>query len=312
MKKIDFSKKDLLFLAPLAGFSDLPFRKVVKKFGVDVTISEMISANAFIYHSKKTLKMIQKSKEEDPFIVQISGSNVDVIKETVLMLNDMEGIDGIDLNCGCPVRKVVKTGAGSGLLKDLKLMGEIIYTIKKYSKKQYLSVKSRLGFDKKIPQEIVKVVQENGANWIVFHGRTQKDMYMPQKIDYLSIAKAKEVAKIPVVANGDITSLEKANLVKKITNCDAIMIGRGAIGNPWLFYQIKHNLQEVKKEKIKEIVLEHFKAVMDFYGQRGVSIFRKHLHTYSKSFPNATKFREKVNKIIDPLELQNEIKNFFD
>ena len=309
--KIDFGAKDLLFLAPLAGYTDLPFRKVVKKFGVDVTISEMISSNAFIHHSTKTMRMIEKAPNESPYIVQIAGNEPEIIKEAVLKLNDIEGIDGIDLNCGCPVPKVVKHGSGSALLKDLSKMAKIIETIKKYSNKKYTSVKSRLGFDEKIPKEIVKVAQESGADWLTLHGRTRQDKYNPEKIDYNAIAEAKSISKIPIVANGDIKSLDDYKRVKKITNADAVMIGRGAVGNPWIFYQIKNDLKDVKKEKIKELVLEHFDSMIGVYGDKAVGIFRKHLHTYSKNFPNATEFRNKINRTNDKNEIIQYINSFF-
>jgi len=309
--EIDFSQKDLLFLAPLAGYTDLPFRSVVKKFGVDVTVSEMISSNAFIYNSSKTLRMLEKSPNEDPYIVQIAGSDPEVIKKAVLLLNDIKGIDGIDLNCGCPVPKVVKQGAGSALLKDLSLMSEIIKTIKKYSKKRYLSVKTRLGFDTKIPKEIARVCEENGADWVTFHGRTRADKYKPDRIDYEAISDAKSVLNIPLIANGDISSFQKYKEVKNITGADAIMIGRGAVGNPWIFYQIKNNLDEIKKDKIKEIVLEHFNSMLKVYGDKAVGIFRKHLHTYSKNFPDATKFRDRVNRTDDQNKVKEYIEEFF-
>ncbi len=309
--EIDFSKKDLLFLAPLAGYTDLPFRSVVKKFGVDVTVSEMISSNAFIHNSSKTLRMLEKSPNETPYIVQIAGNSPETVKEAVLLLNEMEGIDGIDLNCGCPVPKVVKHGSGSALLKDLPKMASIIETIKKHSNKKYLSVKSRLGFEEKIPKEIAKVCEQSGADWVTFHGRTRADKYKPERIDYESIADAKSVLSIPLIANGDITTLQKYHEVKSITGADAIMIGRGAVGNPWLFYQIKNNLQEVKKDKIKEIVLEHFDSMLKVYGDKAVGIFRKHLHTYSKSFPDASKFRDKVNRSDDEKVIREYIEEFF-
>ncbi len=308
---IDFSKKDLLFLAPLAGFTDLPFRQVVKKFGADVTVSEMISSNALVYNSKKTYKMLEKAPNETPYIVQIAGNDIEVIKKAVMILNDIDGIDGIDLNCGCPVPKVVKQGSGSALLNDLPKMGKIIETIKKYSDKQYTSVKSRLGFSEKKPGEIAKVCEDSGADFVTFHARTRSDAYKKERIDYESIAKAKQAISIPLVANGDITTLETYKEVKKITGADAIMIGRGAVGNPWIFYQIKNSLNKVEKEKIKEIVLEHFESMLNFYGERAVGIFRKHIHSYSKNFPNATIFRDKVNRAEDPLLIKEYINEFF-
>lgn len=310
MATIDFSKKDIVMLAPLAGYTDLPFRSVAKEFGADVTISEMISANALKYHSKKTFKMLEKSPNETPYIVQIAGSDVDVIKEAVSMINDIPSIDGIDLNCGCPVPKVVSQNSGSSLLTDLPQMARVIETIKKYSNKEYTSVKSRLGFDEKIAATIAQTCEGAGADFVTFHGRTRAGKYKAP-IDYTPIKEAKESVKIPVIANGDITSVEIAAHVREYTNCDGIMIGRGAVGNPWIFYQLKHQLKYVQKEKILEIVLRHFDLMISFYGDKGVSIFRKHLHTYSKGFPAASEFRDKINRIDDKLVFREEISQFF-
>ncbi len=307
---IDFSKRDLVALAPLAGYTDPPFRSVVKKFGVDLTFSEMISANAMVHHSKKSFKMVEKSPLERPFIVQIAGSDPEVIKKAVLLLNEMEGIDGIDLNCGCPVPKIVSQNAGSAMLKDLDNLSRVVETIKRYSNKRYTSVKSRLGYSEKIPEKIVYAIERAGADFITFHGRTRAGKYTA-KVDYEAIARAKKAASIPVIANGDITSFEKAEEVRKLTGCDAIMIGRGAIGNPWLFYQIKQRLPSVEKRMISRIVLEHFDATLAFYGEKGAAIFRKHLHRYSKSFPNASDFRDRINRIAQSARMREEIEAFF-
>ena len=310
MGTIDFSKKDIVMLAPLAGYTDLPFRSVAKEFGADVTVSEMISSNALMYHSKRTFKMIEKSPEESPYIVQIAGSDIDVVKEAVLILNDIEGIDGIDLNCGCPVPKIVSQNSGSSLLTDLPQMSRIIETIKKYSNKEYTSVKSRLGFDEKIAADIARSCESAGADYITFHGRTRAGKYK-SLIDYTPIKEAKMAVNIPVIANGDITSLEIAQHVREYTGCDGIMIGRGAVGNPWIFYQLKHNLKYIDKEKIQEIVLRHYDLMIEFYGEKGVSIFRKHLHTYSKGFREAADFRDKINRIEDKALLREKISQFF-
>jgi len=308
---IDFQNKNLLFLAPLAGYTDLPFRQIVKKFGVDVTISEMISSNALVHNCAKTFKMIQKSSNETPYIVQIAGSDPKIIKEAVLILNDIDGIDGIDLNCGCPVPKVVKQGAGSALLNDLSKMSKIIQTIKKYSNKRYTSVKARVGFNEKNVTNIAKICENSEVDFLTFHGRLRKDKYKNDKIDYFSILEAKESVKIPIIANGDIVDYEKYKKVKKITKADGVMIGRGAIGNPWIFYQIKNDLPKINKDKIKEIILEHFDSMLEFYGDKAIPIFRKHLHLYSKNFPNATLFRDQINRIDNPLKIKEYINNFW-
>ena len=306
---LDFNQ-GIYALAPLAGYTDLPFRSLVKKFGADLTISEMISANALVYNSKKTYKMLEKSPLESPYIVQIAGSDTGVIKKAVEILNEIEGIDGIDLNCGCPVPKVVSQKAGSSLLQDLSSMQRVIETIKKYSNKRYTSSKVRLGFNEKIPVKIAIACEQAGADFISIHGRTRAGKYKA-KIDYEAIARAKENVNIPVIANGDIDSLERAKEVKRITGCKSLMIGRGAIGNPWIFYQLKNNLKVVSREKIKEIVLEHYDNMLEFYGEIGATIFRKHLHTYSKGFPEAAAFRDKVNRIEDRDEMRRVIEEFF-
>ncbi|MBP6497227.1 MAG: tRNA-dihydrouridine synthase [Campylobacteraceae bacterium] len=307
--EIDFSQ-GILALAPLAGFTDLPFRSVVKQFGADLTFSEMISANALKYHSAKTFDMIKKSPLEIPYIVQIAGSDIDVIKEAVLILNDIEGIDGIDLNCGCPVPKVVSQESGSSLLLNLPKMQKIIETIKTHSNKRYTSAKVRLGFNTKIPEEIAKACEDAGVDFMSIHGRTRAGAYKAE-VDYEAISRARASVKIPVIANGDITSYEKALHVKEVTGCNSLMIGRGAVGNPWIFYQIKNQLLHVEKSKILEIVLEHYNGMLEFYGQRGVSIFRKHLHTYSKGLQDASDFRNRINRVEDESIMRDEITTFF-
>ncbi|WP_169973364.1 MULTISPECIES: tRNA-dihydrouridine synthase [unclassified Campylobacter] len=305
---IDFSKKPI-FLAPLAGFSDLPLRSVVKKFGCDVTISEMISANALVYESsEKTLEMLKKSPEETPYIVQIAGSDAQIIKKAVEIINKFEGIDGIDLNCGCPVPKVVKQSAGSALLKDVDNLKNIVETIKKTSNKKMLSVKMRLGFDEKIPEILATAAEDAGVDFISIHGRTRAGGYSAE-VDYGAIKRAKDSVKIPVVANGDIDE-KNANEVFTLTGCDAIMIGRASIGKPWIFHEIK-TTNKVSSELKREIILAHFDAMISHYGSYGVSIFRKHLHQYSKGIDGASNFRDEINRINDIGLMRDKIEDFF-
>jgi len=302
--------RPLLVLAPLAGYTDLPFRSVVKRFGADLTVSEMISSNALAYRSEKTLKMVEKSPNEDPYSVQIAGSDPDIIKRAVNILNDMDGIDIIDLNSGCPVPKVVKSGNGSALLKDLKKLTETTKIIKESSKKELTSVKVRIGFSEKYGVDIAKAVEDGGADFITVHGRTRSGGFKSE-VDYDEIAKMKEAVSIPLIANGDIDSFEKAQWVLKHTESDGIMIGRGAVGKPWLFHQVRSGSSEVSRELKREIVLEHFLKMIEFYGERGAILFRKHLHTYSKGIEGASSFRDEVNREEDPKSVENLIKNFF-
>ncbi len=309
LDKLSFDKP-VYVLAPLAGFTDLPFRSVVKKFGADLTVSEMLSSNALAHGSKKTLHMLEKSPLEDPYSVQIAGASTDIVKSAVEILNDQEGIDIIDLNCGCPVPKVVGHGSGSSLLLDLPLMGEIIKTIKDTSNKKMTSVKIRLGFEKKNHIEIARIVEDNGADFLAVHGRTRAGKFKAA-VDYNAIKEIKEAVNIPVIANGDIDSYEKAKWVLEHTGCDGVMIGRGAVGAPWIFHQLKNGSSEIDNSVKHQIIMEHFDRMIDFYGQRGVAIFRKHVHTYSKGYRGASVLRNLVNNIDDIQEYRNVIDDFF-
>ena len=298
-------------LAPLAGYTDLPFRSVVKKFGADLTVSEMLSSNALAHGSQKTLQMIEKSPNEDPYSVQIAGSDTSIVKQAVEVLNDVSGIDIIDLNCGCPVPKVVGHGSGSSLLLNLPLMSDIIKTIKDTSNKSLTSVKIRLGFEKKNHIEIAKIVEDSGADFLAVHGRTRAGKFKSE-VDYDAIKEIKEAVSIPVIANGDIDSYSKAKWVLEHTGADGVMIGRGAVGAPWIFHQLKSG-EEFIDPKIKHaIIMEHFDKMIEFYGTHGVPMFRKHTHTYSKGYRGASALRNEVNNISDVQTYRDVIDNFFE
>ncbi len=309
MKKLDFSKP-LMVLAPLAGYTDLPFRAVVKKFGADLTISEMISSNALVYNSAKTFKMLEKSPSEDPYIVQIAGNKPELVRDAVQILNDIDGIDGIDLNCGCPAPKVFNHGSGSNLLGDLKKLEDILSTVKKYNKKQYTTAKVRIGVNEKIPVEIAKVVEACGVDMISVHGRTRAGKYKAP-VDYDAIRMMKEAVNIPVIANGDIKDYNKAKEVLEFTKADGVMIGRGAIGKPWIFYQLKHGVEDISEELKREIILEHFDSVNKFHGEHGTVMFRKLLHSYSKGYRGAAEFRDIINTISERKIMRDMIESFF-
>src|SRR5574344_1776678 len=308
-KKLDFSKP-LVVLAPLAGYTDLPFRSVVKKFGADVTISEMISSNALVYKSARTLKMVEKSPSEDPYFVQIAGNKPELVREAVEILNDVEGIDGIDLNCGCPAPKVFNHGSGSNLLGDLKKLEEILSTVKKYSKKEFTSAKVRIGVNEKIPVEIGKAVEACGVDFVSVHGRTRAGKYKAP-VDYEAIRQLKAAVSIPVIANGDIKDYAKAKEVLEYTKADGVMIGRGAIGKPWVFYQLKHQIEDISNDIKKEIILEHYDKMIEYHGDFGAIIFRKLLHAYSKGYTGAKKSRDLVNRVTDVKVMRDLIESLF-
>jgi len=312
---LDFSKP-LFALAPLAGFTDLPFRSVVKKFGADLTVSEMISSNALAFQNKRTIKMLEKSSLESPYSIQIAGSDQEIIKKAVEFINMQDGVDIIDLNCGCPAPKVVNNLQGSSLLTDLPTMAKTIRTIKKYSNKEFTSVKMRLGFDSKNHIEIARICEDNGADFIAVHGRTKAGKYKAE-VDYDAIKEIKKAISIPVIANGDITTPQKAKWVLEYTEANGIMVGRGAVGRPWIFELMKNHIYNIGEDKptpklIQKVVLEHFDQMIAHYGDYGAIIFRKHLHTYSKAgYSGASKFRDLVNRIEDVKEMRDFTKEFF-
>jgi tRNA-dihydrouridine synthase B len=310
-KILDFSRP-LYVLAPLAGLTDLPFRSVVKKFGADLTVSEMISANALVHGSKKTLRMLEKSPLEVPYSVQIAGNTPEIAAEAVDILNGIEGIDIIDLNAGCPAPKVVNHGSGSALLKDLDRLARIVAAIRERSEKSLTSVKVRIGFDEKIPVEIARAVENGGADFIAVHGRTRSGRYKAP-VDYDAIAAIKAAVKIPVIANGDITDYAKAKWVLEHTGADGVMIGRGAVGRPWIFHQLRHGIPDdaIDPALKRDVILEHFDQMIAFYGDYGAILFRKHLHTYSKGYPGASAFRDRVNKESDPGIMREMVEHFF-
>ncbi len=309
IKNLNFDNP-LYVLAPLAGFTDLPFRSVVKKFGADLTVSEMLSSNALAHGSEKTLHMLEKSPLEDPYSVQIAGADTEIVRRAIEVLNEQEGIDIIDLNCGCPVPKVVGHGSGSSLLLNLPLMGDIIKTIKESSNKELTSVKIRLGFEDKNHVDIAKVVEDNGADFIAVHGRTRAGKFKAP-VDYDAIAEIKKAVNIPVIANGDIDSYEKAKWVLEHTGADGVMIGRGAVGAPWIFHQLRTGEEHVEMFLKHEIIMEHYDKMIEFYGAHGVAMFRKHTHTYSKGYRGASVLRNEVNTITDIQEYRDVIDNFF-
>lgn len=300
----------LYVLAPLAGFTDLPLRSVVKKFGADLTVSEMISSNALAYGSKKTIRMLEKSDNEDPYSVQISGADPEVVRQAVEVLNGIESIDCIDFNIGCPVPKVVGHGSGSALLNDLGRMQELLSALKETSNKRYTSAKMRIGFADDNAEEIATKIQSTGVDFLAVHGRTRAGKFKAE-VDYDAIKRVKDALSIPVIANGDIDSYEKAQWVLKHTGADGVMIGRGAVGAPWIFYQLKHGTSDISMELKQEIILEHYDRMVETYGEHGPIKFRTQLHAYSKGYNGASNFRNVVNRISDATELRKMVDEFF-
>ncbi len=298
------------FLAPLAGYTDLPFRSVVKKFGCDMTFSEMTNVNAIVYNNEKTKKMMEKSPLEKPYFVQIAANNTKNAKKAVEIINETPWINGIDINLGCPVNKARRSGFGGVLLKDENkgLLKEIVSTIIKTSKKP-VSAKIRLGFDKSVVEDRAKLLEDLGIVFLTIHGRTVKQMYKGNA-NYNEIKKGIEAVKIPVIANGDITDYKKAKYVMEYTGARGVSIGRGAVGKPWIFLEMKQE-GEITLQQKKEVILEHFNQMINFYGEYGVILFRKHAHAYSKGLKKASEFRSKINEVKEIDVVRELIEEYF-
>jgi tRNA-dihydrouridine synthase B len=304
------SKPPYFFLAPLASYTDLPFRSVVKKFGCDMTFSEMINVNAIAYNNEKTKKMMQKFPLEKPYFVQIAANNVENAVKAVEIINEIDWIDGIDINLGCPVNKARRSGFGGVLLKDenINLLKNIVSSIVKTSKKP-VSAKMRLGFDEIVAVERAKLLENLGVKFLTVHGRTVKQMYKGEA-NYEEIKKVVENVNIPVIANGDITDFKKAEYVLNFTGASGVAIGRGAVGKPWIFLEMKQKGNITQKQK-KEVILEHFNQMINFYGEYGVILFRKHAHAYSKGIAKASEFRSKINEAKDIEVVRKLIEEYF-
>lgn len=303
-----------ILLAPMAGITDLPFRLICERFNPGITTTEMVSSKAILYNDEKTKKLMNITNEKRPIAIQIFGSDIEAMSYASKYVSNIA--DVVDINMGCPAPKVTKNGDGSSLLKNLDHAGKIIDAVVKNSAVP-VSLKIRLGWDKEniVATEIAKIAERVGVSMITVHGRTRSEFYSG-KSDLEEIAKVKENVKIPVIGNGDIVDEESAENMFKKTNVDGIMIGRGAIGNPWIFERVKYYLKTGNKlpnmslNEKRKIITEHFLLELQEKGEyTGIREFRKHLAYYSKGLGKASEFRKKINtleKSKDVIECINE------
>lgn len=315
LKISDVYLKNNVFLGPMAGVTDIPFRKICRKFVPGLTFTEMASSKAMEYDNKKTEKLLEIIPGERPSVVQIFGSNKDVIKNTILKLNENEDIDIININMGCPAPKLVKNGDGAGLLLNLKNVEEIIKEAVKVSKKP-ITIKTRKGFDnnKITAIEVAKICEEYGVEQIIVHGRTREEYYSGNS-DLDIIRKVKESVKIQVIGNGDIVDVASANKMFEYTGCDGIMIARGACGNPWIFKSILEGEDYVpSNEERLNVILEHINNAIYYEVEnpkQAVLKMRKHIAWYLKGMYGGTKIKDIINRTDNINEVKNILIEFF-
>lgn len=298
-------------LGPMAGVTDLPFRLLCREQGAGLLCMEMVSAKAIYYNNRNTESLLEIHPDEKPVSLQFFGSDPKIMSEMAKRIEERP-FAILDINMGCPVPKVVKNGEGSALMKNPKLVYEIVSAIVKAISKP-VTVKIRKGFDDDHVNavEIAKIIEEAGAAAVAVHGRT-REQYYSGKADWDIIRQVKEAVSIPVIGNGDVTSPQNADELVKQTGCDGIMIARGAQGNPWIFSEMIHWEETGElpprpdKDEVREMMLRHARLQLEYKGEfSGIREMRKHVAWYTKGLKGAARLREKVNALESLEELEN-------
>jgi len=307
--KLELASK--LILSPMAGITDLPYRMLCRSFGAELAFVEMINCRSVSFKSRRTKQMLATKDGDRPLGVQILGCQERYILKSIEVLNNYQ-FDILDFNAACPARKVIRRGEGSALLKEPKKLKNILKLIVKNSHLP-VSIKIRTGWDKDSinAKEIALLAQDCGIDAVFIHGRTKTQEYSGT-VDYNTIEKVKKTLSIPLLASGDIFSPTLAKKMLDETGCDGLAIARGALGNPWIFKEIKEYLESdriiirPRQEEVANVMLKHLDSCIDFYGERnGVIIFRKFYSWYTKGLRNSRRLREKSSRVKTRQEIRD-------
>lgn len=310
-------KDNPLVLAPMAGITDLPFRLICRKMGAGLVFSEMISAEALVRNHKATISMLSSDPRERPVAFQLFGGSPETMAKAAEILSSRD-IDFIDINMGCPVPKVVKSGAGSALLKDTGLIAEIMHAVVSVSRIP-VTIKIRTGWDfgSIVAEEIARRAQAAGISAVTVHARTRGQLFSG-KSDWTMIKRVRGAVSIPVIGNGDVRSAADAKRMIDETGCDGVMIGRASQGYPWIFREARafletgRTIQKPSSDEVKEVVLKHLAAAVQFYGaERGIKEMRKHICWYTKGMRGGAEFRARINTLTNADDVFAEMKGFF-